>query len=70
MGLGLHHRLCVLLGDPTMWRDVVTLYACKCAGKKKPSGAVSKTGSEVVRVKRSDHLLSGWLGVLFEPFVH
>ena len=36
MSLGLDDRLCVLLGDPTMWRNVVTLHACKRAwnGKK------------------------------------
>lgn len=26
MGLGLDHRLRVLLGDPTVWGDVVTLH--------------------------------------------
>lgn len=29
MGLGLHHRLRVLLGDPAVGRDMVTLYTCK-----------------------------------------
>ena len=38
MGLSLHHRLRILLGDPAMRGDVVALHTCKCAGRTKAAG--------------------------------
>lgn len=43
MGLSLHHRLCILLCDPAMWGNVVTLYTCKRAGR------IGTTGQSINR---------------------